>query len=1015
VNEEEIKTKVILPYIESLGISKEDLSLERSFSIKLGKTVHTKTDKSENGTGRLDILCKKGNFNLFIIEVKADTLTISEDDISQGISYARLLPQIAPFVIVTNGKNTEVIDTITGKKINSNNIGDHSDFWKNNCKLSTEEDLKIRYEAIKNFIGYSKENLKAFSISQVHDRIESLKGNRNELNKKYIPEIYLENKELSNEFEEFLQGQDLCFAIIGESGIGKTNYICGLVDYYCDRCITLFFNGTKLVQDIPLSIREDVNWFFSQQLEPVEILRNIESLAEFNNIKICIFIDAIDEVTTIREFEKNLDEFLIKVKNFKSIKICITCKTNEWVRFLEIKGDPSFLSTNLYKPTKNCETHTKGFYVKRFSDLELKTLDSLYRSIFHYRGDFNTELSHECSLGFMFRLIAEVYQEKSLPTSLNSIDIFNKYLQKKFSKINNSALIDSYLSSLGLMLLKNEIDKNDYLPGLVKEDNFRIKLSLGINDLIIPELFSYDILTRIALNDGKTYIGFYNTKIRDYIVAIKSYKLHDLNNNEFLDILHIFLKNFIGQSSLSFYISVASQEHKKILSEYQQTRAFIFLNKYNEIINNNFLKLKAKFEPFTTGNIGLVVANLSEEYNRMYSFRPLRDDKDKQVEVLSFVSEKYIADDFFKLGAKRIKGKSRDFILVEPELAAKEEINEQLKKIVDDGKLNEENNINLIIEMVQNIIYTSQNELKINLSQESRFIPRIEELFPINYEDILKRIKLFFYRKKFEEDQIKQLIEDGVIKVEITENGLSYFYDQSTIDYNEIEIKVSDAYDKNIIISDNLLESYQVLSMLLKSIELLKNNNVKIEQPILPQPDIPIKYIDKIISEKGGQNTWIPNIVSVQYSDKQLLKYIEVFFKLFLQEYCAIIEYNFPTLKNSFDLYSKLPVKIYVEVSNDSCHYGEYSLGYGIKSIENKDSIVKCKINSKISKLSRLTDDKYFIIHYSSLGHYLNVNSPKFILVKNNYQSKSTDDYNVLRNFVYEYISKEFNKINIAK
>ena len=103
-SEEDLKNKIVLPYLQDLDFQPADVSFERSFTIRLGRTKHTIGNGKDTPRGRLDILCRKENKNLFLIEVKADGDSIEQDDIDQGISYARLLDNIPPFVLVTNGK-----------------------------------------------------------------------------------------------------------------------------------------------------------------------------------------------------------------------------------------------------------------------------------------------------------------------------------------------------------------------------------------------------------------------------------------------------------------------------------------------------------------------------------------------------------------------------------------------------------------------------------------------------------------------------------------------------------------------------------------------------------------------------------------------------------------------------------------------------------------------------------------------------------------------------------------------
>jgi hypothetical protein len=294
ISEEDLKAKIISPYLQSLGFTVEDIKLEQSFTVQLGRKKHPKSQKQ--AVGRLDYLCRKGGQNLFIVEAKADNVKISQDDIDQGVSYAGLLRPIPPFVLVTNGKDTRVIDVITLKELNGTDIGLQSAFWKNGCILSASEELEQRYEALKHFIGYSPENLQAFSLSQIEDRMQPLKGR----DKKYAPELFLERTELVCTFsrfmesstcfrfteqslknleakgispniitkleglknreygdkdtflidaeqvidkEQFEQYKDIilhclqenfnqCFAMLGESGVGKTNCICNLAERF---------------------------------------------------------------------------------------------------------------------------------------------------------------------------------------------------------------------------------------------------------------------------------------------------------------------------------------------------------------------------------------------------------------------------------------------------------------------------------------------------------------------------------------------------------------------------------------------------------------------------------------------------------------------------------------------------------------------------------------------------------------------------------------------------------------
>lgn len=194
MNEEEIRGKLLLPFLDDLGFDLSEISLEKSFSIRLGKSKHTIT-------GRSDILCKRNGKNLFIIELKNDSISINQEDIDQGISYARLLiDNIAPFTIVTNGKTTKIFDSISRKELTGTKISKQSSYWQNDCTISTDIDLQIMYEALKNFVSFSIENLKVFCEAQVQDRMGPIIGTIDKPYAKFVKELYVQRQGLQKTF-----------------------------------------------------------------------------------------------------------------------------------------------------------------------------------------------------------------------------------------------------------------------------------------------------------------------------------------------------------------------------------------------------------------------------------------------------------------------------------------------------------------------------------------------------------------------------------------------------------------------------------------------------------------------------------------------------------------------------------------------------------------------------------------------------------------------------------------------
>ena len=152
-------------------------------------------------------------------EVKADKHTITQDDIDQAISYARLVHPIAHFCMVTNGKEQQCFHPITKEPVPEEN------FPFLNFK-GHQSDSNAYFEALEHFMGYSEENLLNFCKQQHIEYMKQLKESKERPALAFIPELYQPSNKLSEAFSKFLQSDSKLFAVIADSGKGKTNWIC---------------------------------------------------------------------------------------------------------------------------------------------------------------------------------------------------------------------------------------------------------------------------------------------------------------------------------------------------------------------------------------------------------------------------------------------------------------------------------------------------------------------------------------------------------------------------------------------------------------------------------------------------------------------------------------------------------------------------------------------------------------------------------------------------------------------
>ncbi len=284
--EEDVKIKTVLTWLKELGFSEPELKFERTLTLKLGRATVCVGGKrkTKSKAGRYDILVSRDDANLFMVEVKAPDEKLTDDDRDQAISYARLVHPIAPFALVTNGRDDwKLYDSITKDLI------PRCDFVLKD-KYSIELPDESRYEALKRFFGYSTENLLAFCEWQVNDYMKELVGSSSDRKKKYIKELFEPWEELDRLFEEFLKSPVPAFMVVGDSGKGKTCWACHTaLKQLADGFATLFYRGQNLRRGLFCAFSSDLNWELSPKLMEEEGPKRFFDL--FQDRPTLIFID----------------------------------------------------------------------------------------------------------------------------------------------------------------------------------------------------------------------------------------------------------------------------------------------------------------------------------------------------------------------------------------------------------------------------------------------------------------------------------------------------------------------------------------------------------------------------------------------------------------------------------------------------------------------------------------------------------------------------------------------------
>ncbi|THU40382.1 NTPase (NACHT family) [Niastella caeni] len=976
MNEEEIRGKLLLPYLHDLGFDPSEISLEESFSIKFGKSKRTIN-------GRSDILCKRNGKNLFIIELKNDSISISQEDIDQGISYARLLTDnIAPFTIVTNGKITKIFDSISRDELTGTNIAKQSSYWQNDCTLSMDTDLQIRYEALKKFVSFSSVNLKRFCEDQVQDRMGTIIGDIDKPYAKFVQKLYVQRQGLENTFDDFIRSKASIFGIVGAAGVGKTSAMCSLVLKKLETEFVFFYNAA-IINKSPLEhIAQDLNGFFSSRSESDVVLKKLDELGRFLNKTILIFIDAIDE-STDSNLSIELSEMALAVRNLEKVKLCVSCKSNIWSALLKRNDTPTYLFEELRKshPIISSVENCPGLLLDNFSDEEIHRIIPLYREVFGFKGQISTSVFEALRNGFFLRIFSEVYSHRNIPEKINDRQLIRRYIQLSLEK---TSLDYQYglriLSKIGKVLLDHTYSSQDaYHDDGISVEHLMEKLAFSLSETIPEDLFTRNLLIKSNKHDSYN-VSFYYSKIRDYIICFHSFQLDKLSDQAFYDLLDKFYENHIGQSAISFYVDNASSSHQRTMISFKKDKALQYVNSYTIYLEKHFNNFKSKFDPYTDGAIGIYLPEDVLHKNGYALFRlPSHSQPKVQFEQIGdLFSSGY--DYLFEKGVDTIHSSNHALLSPNQDKTIRKNIFEQLKKLIEKGSLSVYNSDSLLLEQVSAILYYYSKELQQNSKFDDYYLPRFNLIFPIDLQDVKKRAYQFRVREYYRREYHLNPKE----RSELIGNALNGHIDIPRL---------------------NIMGDFPPIEELEKIVDiLLKRGYTEIKEHFLPCPDISIQEV-KAISE-GERRLEMSQIRTVQFSEKQGKLYIESFLKHFDDSYRAFVEFCFPTFKEQFPFYMTGPHEYFVYMK-DTVVLKWGMLGYR-QSISQEVNVHFRKMRSPDEPFPSEETD---ILHAFSLDHIIHNDDYPLLKTIDRINTPKVDEFCVLRNWVYKFIKRDMQKL----
>lgn len=880
MNEEEIKVKYVLPWLAQIGVDPQELQFERTFTVRIGRqTIPVGGSPTRDNAGaRLDILVRRGDKNLLIVETKAAHLSLTDDDRDQAISYARLVHPIAPYAVVTNGSDYRLYDSLTKKRI------DPSEIRIRGFEAALPE-IDVA-EAQTLLLALNRTNLSLFCQSQVAGELRVVRGTVTEV-RKYVPDLHVPRQAILKEVHDFY-GSDLPgLLIVGQSGSGKTCELCSIAEsLLASGKPVLFFNGFSLERDILDAIAKEFSWTFSGSDLPIQTVKRMESFVREDFLT--IIVDAIDEWTF--ESRSNHLAALLRAAEKRRIKVIVSCKTSAVEQYLSFRGNPTITSLL-----------TKRVDIAPLSPREFFEAVDKYRHAYQFFGGFeDAVLDQARDNPFLLRVLFDVARGSNVRhLTFSSSEFFEAYYKRSLSKTSDIRQAGETLKAISRLLYERNAD-------WVSEADVRVSLGLRVNEPLMEELFEYGILVRSLGDAGEPAIGFYFQQLRDYIIAFKALQFSRMTaaplEEEFKNAKFPSMRADV----FTLYYRLASREHKLLFDGELRANAAKYLHRYVSLIEENFPGLRGVFKPGTEGRVGFIgELLLSQRHAGAYGFRPVTDSDDEVYfipvqEVLGKSNLTYLN------GANELHLRSsafgfRDGIDITTEVL-EGELFPQVRLLVEQGRLNESNNPDLLLELIVETVSHHKKIFNRLLTSDQRAVR-----YPLKLDAVLDCVLREKLARHYQDEIIARKRKNGEIEEMWNGTMLSYSYSPTPTDVAEVSRNVEQAVSvgEMPIFKARYKDLEDLETSLSTAVNALRANRSEITAPLF-EGSCQVGY-------------------GAPVSADDLKVYLAKLYSAFLSNYKALVDMNFPTLRSHFRLYAELPVSVYLVLGSAVDHRFGYT------------------------------------------------------------------------------------------
>lgn len=340
---------------------------------------------------------------------------------------------------------------------------------------------------------------------------------------KFRRDLYV-RREIEGEFKNFVKSTKSCFIIRGESGTGKTNLVCQLVEDYMPAIILTLSHFPSTVQEMEKMIVGKISHL--PKLNVNGSFELIDGLVKSQGEHFIIFFDGEYTTKDVTYYKDTLYNFLNKHSGH-AFKFCITCRgtygleldQKDWSQFLY----HSFLT---FRDESSLSAEMTNFTKEEFKEARRKYFDTYHISLGGegLLEEAKEKLKHPMLLS-LFSEVRKGFSNGPIP-DIRILELCKDYWDKKIVKWTKGANEDEHKEAVNFIFAVSKYMRERRTSSIkISEIQQIIKNSSSFfKDNILPHVYSEGILIEELRTEGEVPIKkvkFMFEEFKEYLMARK--------------------------------------------------------------------------------------------------------------------------------------------------------------------------------------------------------------------------------------------------------------------------------------------------------------------------------------------------------------------------------------------------------------------------------------------------------------------------------------------------------------